>query len=347
MAFLTAEMKAQLMKVVGVSDSSEFDCLVKQHAPHIENFGDTLKKHSPFDLQLVLFKDQVESRGIKEFRSLATIEEKVEHVYNILVKDPDFRDVKKLCPQHKSEKDGERSKRSRELGNKNFQNKVYEEAIRYYNESILLGPIDSEGLGREVALGLANRSVVFFTIHQFEDCLEDISGALELGYPGDLRYKVFERRGHCLQALGKYEAAKESFEAALAAVAMAQTTAEKKQLVLEELRTAVELCRGGIDSQPLAVISGQQRFHIKSPHTQFPCMSGSISLEFDNERGRHGIARTNINPGELVLIESPLSWTVNISSTHLVCQHCVREVGRTPFPSLSHPTAVYCSHTCL
>jgi len=183
---MTAEMKAQLMKVTGITDMAEFDKLVKEHVPHIENFDKTFEKHSPFDLQLVMFREQVESQGTKEFRSLPDVEQKVEHVYKILIKDPEFRDIAKSCtPLLKGDKDEEKSKRSRDLGNKNFQKKVHEEAIRYYTEAVLLGPIEG-GKGREAALALGNRSVVLFTLKDYEACLEDIAGALELGYPEDM-----------------------------------------------------------------------------------------------------------------------------------------------------------------
>ena len=78
------------------------------------------------------------------------------------------------------------------------------------------------------------------------------------------------------------------------------------------------------------------------------------------------------SPGEVILIEEPLSWTVNVKSFPTACQvgggggddddddddadlllaisflqkGCVHTVGRTPFPSPQHPNAVYCSHTC-
>ena len=76
----------------------------------------------------------------------------------------------------------------------------------------------------------------------------------------------------------------------------------------------------------------------------------------------------NPSPGEVVLIEEPLSWTVNVKSFPTACQvcanydgddddsgdsgdsspskGCVRTVGRTPFPSPNHPNAVFCCHSC-
>ena len=153
MVFLTDEMKAQLMKVVGISDVSEFDSLVKQHSPNIENFDKSLQQHSPFDLQMVLFKEQLESRGLEKLSQLSSDEEKIKYVYEALMQDQDFRDINNVCLKVKSKKDPEKSKKLRDLGNKNFQKKVNEEAIRYYNESILAGPI-VDGVGQEVSLGL-------------------------------------------------------------------------------------------------------------------------------------------------------------------------------------------------
>ena len=153
MVYLTEEMKAQLMKVTGISDVSEFDSLVKQAAPDIGNFDQTLQQHSPFDLQLILFREQIENKGLNKYESLTTIEDKIRYVYETLIYDSEFRDVNNVCLKVKSKKDVEKSKKLRDLGNKNFQSKVNEEAIRYYNESVLAAPIE-DGVSKEVALGL-------------------------------------------------------------------------------------------------------------------------------------------------------------------------------------------------
>jgi len=71
-----------------------------------------------------------------------------------------------------------------------------------------------------------------------------------------------------------------------------------------------------------------------------------VSIKYNDDVGRHGIAEQKINPGELVLIEEPLSWTVSVKSFPTACQGCVRTVGRTPFPSPNHPNAVFCCHSC-
>ena len=39
-------------------------------------------------------------------------------------------------------------------------------------------------------------------LNEYEKCLSDISAALHFGYPDNLQYKLYERQGTCLQALG-------------------------------------------------------------------------------------------------------------------------------------------------
>ena len=153
MVHLTDEMKAQLMKVTGITEMSEFDNLVKQAAPEIENFDQTLQQHSPFDLQMVLFRDQLENRGLQSYQSLKSIEEKVKYIYDTLMKDSEFKNIDNVYLSVKSNKNAEKSKKLRDLGNKNFQSKVHEEAIRYYNESVMAAPI-TDGVSNEASLSL-------------------------------------------------------------------------------------------------------------------------------------------------------------------------------------------------
>lgn len=345
MAFLTEEMKMQLMKVVGVTDVTEFDNLVKQHAPQIENFDQSLTKHSPFDLQMVLMREQIESSGINNFTDLKTVEEKIRYVYNILIKDPEFKNIKNICLKRKSQKDSEKSKRFRDLGNKNFQKKINEEAIKYYNESILTGPIEN-GKGKDVSLGLGNRSVVFYNLNEYDNCLQDIEGALEFGYPEDLRYKVFERKGRCLKALGKLDEAKQSFTKALELLDVAKGTEEKKLEIKKDLQKSISEIQEEPENNPIALL-GKKDFKIWSPHKQFPNMADCVEIKYNANDGRHAIASEDISPGEMILIEDPVSWTINPNQSSMICQNCAKQVGRTPFPSQKHEAALFCKFSCL
>ena len=85
----------------------------------------------------------------------------------ILIKDPDFKDVTKMfLMKLKSDKDAGKSDRLRDLGNKNFQGKQPEEALRYYSEAVLAGPVENQ-LGREVALALGSNKIHLSLDHCF------------------------------------------------------------------------------------------------------------------------------------------------------------------------------------
>ena len=155
---LTEEMKAQMMKLTGITNVSEFDSLVKQHVPEVGDFDQSLKKHSPFDLQMILFKELIETKGMDKYEKLSSLEDKVTFIYETLMADSDFKNIQNVCLKVKSKKDAEKSKKLRDLGNKNFQNRINYEAIRYYNESIMAAPV-TDGKGQDLALGIGKENL--------------------------------------------------------------------------------------------------------------------------------------------------------------------------------------------
>ena len=50
------------------------------------------------------------------------------------------------------------------------------------------------GQSKDLAVALANRSAVLFSLKGYYLALDDIKLALESGYPKELRYKLLERR---------------------------------------------------------------------------------------------------------------------------------------------------------
>ena len=81
----------------------------------------------------------------------------------------------------------------RARGNKHYAKREFEAALREYTAALLGAPINDEGRGREAAVGLGNRSAVFFEMAKHAECLDDIDAAFLFGYPDDLKY------GHLLE----------------------------------------------------------------------------------------------------------------------------------------------------
>jgi tetratricopeptide (TPR) repeat protein len=114
----------------------------------------------------------------------------------------------------------------RNSGNKAFQKKDDRTALMLYTQSIAIAPFPSiseisneemraeltenENCSEALALALANRSAVLFSMGNHDSCLSDIRQALKFNYPNKLLYKLFERRGKCFQALGRIEEAVEN-----------------------------------------------------------------------------------------------------------------------------------------
>lgn len=62
-------------------------------------------------------------------------------------------------------------------------------------KAVIAAPCDPEsGQGKDLALALANRSAVLFSLKQYYLALDDIKLALESGYPKELQFKLLERK---------------------------------------------------------------------------------------------------------------------------------------------------------
>ena len=55
-------------------------------------------------------------------------------------------------------------------------------------------------------------------------------------------------------------------------------------------------------------------------------MSDSLAIKYSPSAGRHAVATDDISPGEIILIEQPIAWTVNPNQSSSVCQNCSRQV---------------------
>ena len=129
-------------------------------------------------------------------------------------------------------------------------------------------------------------------------------------------------------------------------MSVGKISADKKGEGETDLKAALAQVEGENDSSPVAVVRGE-RFRLRKEHRKFPCMSESVSIKYEEKVGRHAVASADIAPGEIILIEKPLSWTVGLQNFQNFCQNCVKAVGRTPIPSPAHEDGVFCCYQCL
>lgn len=98
----------------------------------------------------------------EEFLKIETNRERVEYARNLL---REFDVRPRVVEALKSE---DKSLKCREAGNKFYQEKKDEEALRMYTEGVANAPVDSEHLG----LAYGNRSAVLFKNGLYRECLE-------------------------------------------------------------------------------------------------------------------------------------------------------------------------------
>jgi len=342
MASMSEEMKAQLMKVVGVN-KEEFDQLLAKHATQISKCEDTLAKSSPFDIQMVLFKNLIESEGYTDIKEEADIPKKLSFIFKTLMKEPEFRDIRKMLPAKKQCKDGPESRRLKAEGNSNFQKGNFSESIRLYNQSIQLAPTEDES----ASLSLGNRSVVYFNMKQYDNCIHDCQAALHFGYPQHLQYKIYERMGRCHKILGNITEATEALNKAIAQVSLAQLTEEKKDSIQKDITEVLSNISSEGKGQQIVTYNNQlASLNLDKPHKQFPNLSSSVDVRYNPKLGRHAVANKKIKPGEVILVEEPVTWTINLDRSLLTCCRCMKKADEKMVPCASRENAVFCCLEC-
>lgn len=94
-------------------------------------------------------------------------------------------------------KNAGKSTELRTRGNQQFKAKNWEEAMDLYNKSLCYAPNDSEN----ISLAYANRSLCFYQMQKYEQCLVDIELAKKANYPKPLIHKLEEREAACLKLM--------------------------------------------------------------------------------------------------------------------------------------------------
>ena len=67
-------------------------------------------------------------------------------------------------------------------------------------------------------------------------CLDDINASFMFGYPPELVFKLFERRGRCYVKLNRFDEAAKAFEAALLKVEESKLEGKKRDTFVSEAK---------------------------------------------------------------------------------------------------------------
>ena len=106
--------------------------------------------------------------------------------------------------------------------------------------------------------------------------------------------------------------AKKSFEKSLELLKVSKVAEDKKPAIATDLSRSVAEVAGECGAQPVALVAGAG-YRVTRAHAQFPAMTEAVRIVYEEEVGRHGLATRDIAPGDIIMIEDPLCWTVNVA----------------------------------
>ena len=61
---------------------------------------------------------------------------------------------------------------------------------------------------------------------------------------------------------------------------------------------------------------------IEDKNSDFPCVSSKIAIQYNEELGRHSVAASDIDVGDVVCAEDAYSAVLNFAFTETHCQKC-------------------------
>ncbi|KAK2152372.1 hypothetical protein LSH36_330g04048 [Paralvinella palmiformis] len=266
-----------------------------------------------------------------------------------------------VVPELQETKSSEVASRFRTEGNQLFCQKKYEASVACYTRSVLHAPHyhhqPSDCPDSELALAYANRSAALFHLEQWLDCLADIGHALHCSYPRRLGYKLYTRKGQCLTRLGRYEDAVKSFRSSKEAISDAGLDSRRRTTLTQQLDGFIEK---GLEAakctELLGNVGADPFFSVCSDRLQpelakdcrngiFPSLSASCDVTFSPDRGRYLVAKRDILPGEVVLVEKPYSSILLPDNYAHYCHYCYKFCySLAPCPKCTE--ALYCSDAC-
>ena len=343
---LNADMKKQLMAMAGISDPSEFDNLVRRIVPAAssalskEDQKFKSQQKSPFHIHFIKLIASIEQDGLDEFDKL-DFDSQLQRVFDLVDKDRELNELFAGKPDQVTDRI-EKSKIFRDRGNKLYAKREFAEAIREYGEAILMA-----GQGREAALALGNRSAVFYEVKDFSRCLDDIEAAMDIfSYPVELGYKLLDRKGRCLAALGDSTGASEAFTQAMTDLKCSNLKENKKIEFEEGIKAALESLPS--NSTPFSSKDFECPFKIWDRHSNFPPLSDCLDIVYNDRVGRHVTATRAIRAGEALTIEVPIAAHLSPYKMTENCSNCFRKVGQGVLPSPLLPRRVrFCRLNCL
>ena len=288
-----------------------------------------------FSQVLALIEERLPGQ-LPEHCSEDQLEQAISTAFNTVGKDDEVAEaVRDLLG--KGEKNCEMSIAAREKGNNQFQAGKLRESLACYNTAVLSGPWPSD----EAVMALGNRAAVLGKMKKHKRVVDDLTLALDSGYPRHLHYKAWQRLAVAYEGLGLTTKAKEAYERLLEVLDYSDIPTEKVGKMRKDATVALKT---------LIVEEEEERdkdevLELLSHNSDFPTLSDKVEVKESLGQGRFLVARETIEPGEVVSREEALAVSLDPIHRAEQCTHCLRHAF-APLPCPSCSIAAFCCTEC-
>ncbi|XP_014229739.1 uncharacterized protein LOC106654406 [Trichogramma pretiosum] len=172
----------------------------------------------------------------------------------------------------------------------------------------------------EHVLGLQTRAKLHYHCGNWEECRQDAADALDLMDSGN----IYDQMGTTMNTLRQLLV----------------------QVVGRSLVTYIGSANRDRSTNMWHVLN--PRFlkpQLKRPNANHPCLSDGVEPAYSPERGRHLVAKRDIEVGEMILVEDLACGVLTQKAVHTKCAHCLAQAWVGPACDKC-VNAVYCSKQC-
>ncbi|XP_057331883.1 SET and MYND domain-containing protein 4-like [Microplitis mediator] len=246
---------------------------------------------------------------------------------------------KKLPRIKRESKNEETAKKKLEEGNKMISSAPLDKLIEIYNEAIAYALPSSELLAR----GFANRSAALTNGGMYKDSLKDIERAFEIGYPDNLKAKLYARKAKNLLALNPKMRSAVDDAITKANIWVEKMDDDNKKRVkksLEQLRTDKSF------KKPVKFWESSEFFpQTPNDNPKILRASGSIDIKNSEIFGRHIVATKDIKAGETLWVHRSYAFTLKSEYRYRHCWNCSRYTWSS-VPCNQCSNVIYCNEEC-
>ncbi|KAK0158906.1 hypothetical protein PV328_009844 [Microctonus aethiopoides] len=277
--------------------------------------------------------------GSSKWRQLKDYEEIIKHemANSFYVRDARYLDLKSVITGQL--KSSEKATEFIEKGNEQFKKEnSWKDSLELYTEGVIHAPPNSS----ELARAYANRSAALCDGGLYDDAILDIGRALEIGYPDNLKPKLYTRRAMCSVLLNDAvnPDTEKDINDACHLLAKLNSDDAVNEIINKKLSTisSMKTPHKKIDYQSFLP-------KIVKENTKLMGVTDAVELQYSEKYGRQVVATRDIRAGEAIYVHKPYASIVESTVVHKYCWHCSKRVW-AGVPCHQCVSVIYCNEKC-